>query len=290
VAKRHPERTRSAQSARGPRTALRKYGPLVVSFILVAAGVFAAWDIMRHNHPDDDHTHEPFGVHGGLIVSIGEDEEDHYHAEFLFEKGGLIKLYMLGDDAETPQEVVSQPVVAHVKGEGDREPTSVVLRPIPQPPDRMGKTSTFLAKLPNDLRGRPIAVRVPEIIIGGRRFDFAFTSPASADPADAPAKVREEEERLFLTPGGKYTDADIAANGDVTARLRLGGVKIAHDLHPKPGDAICPITGVKADARITWVIGGKAYEFCCPPCVDEFVQLAKAMPEAVKEPETYKMK
>ena len=43
---------------------------------------------------DQDHGHKP-GRHGGLIVSIGSDS---YHAEAVFEKGGRLRLYMLGKD------------------------------------------------------------------------------------------------------------------------------------------------------------------------------------------------
>jgi YHS domain-containing protein len=43
----------------------------------------------------------------------------------------------------------------------------------------------------------------------------------------------------------------------------------------------------KANAEFTWVIGGKPYQFCCPPCVDEFLALAKKSPEKVNAPETY---
>ena len=32
---------------------------------------------------------------------------------------------------------------------------------------------------------------------------------------------------------------------------------------------------------------GKTYEFCCPPCVDEFVRMAKETPDQIKAPEMY---
>jgi hypothetical protein len=35
------------------------------------------------------------------------------------------------------------------------------------------------------------------------------------------------------------------------------------------------------------VIDGKVYEFCCPPCIDEFVKLAKNEPEKLKAPGDY---
>ncbi|MBL8794198.1 MAG: hypothetical protein JNM56_09850, partial [Planctomycetia bacterium] len=43
----------------------------------------------------------------------------------------------------------------------------------------------------------------------------------------------------------------------------------------------------KANAKFTWVVGGKGYEFCCPPCVDEFVRLAKESPDEVMLPGEY---
>ena len=63
-----------------------------------------------------------------------------------------------------------------------------------------------------------------------------------------------------------------------------------HDLRPKSGDKICPITLTKANAKFSWVIDGKTYEFCCPPCVDEFVALAKEKPDEIEAPEFYRKK
>jgi hypothetical protein len=60
-------------------------------------------------------------------------------------------------------------------------------------------------------------------------------------------------------------------------------------MKPKPGDKICPVTMTKANPACTWIIAGKEYEFCCPPCVDEFVSWAKD-PELAKDilpPEEY---
>jgi hypothetical protein len=34
-------------------------------------------------------------------------------------------------------------------------------------------------------------------------------------------------------------------------------------------------------------VGGKQYMFCCPPCIDEFVKLAKEHPEQVRDPAGY---
>ena len=47
------------------------------------------------------------------------------------------------------------------------------------------------------------------------------------------------------------------------------------------------MTLTKANPKCSWIVGGKSYEFCCPPCVDEFVKLAKSNPEKVKQPDQY---
>ena len=96
-----------------------------------------------------------------------------------------------------------------------------------------------------------------------------------------------EERALYLTPGGLYTEADIKANGSVTASGKYKGKMAKHDMRPKVGDKLCPITMTKANPNFTWVIGGKTYEFCCPPCIDEFLILAKASSSEVLAPEEY---
>ncbi len=106
-----------------------------------------------------------------------------------------------------------------------------------------------------------------------------------------PSKVADADERaLYLTPGGKYTEGDIRANGAVTASAKFKGLKAQHDVKPQPGDKLCPISMTKANPKFSWVIGGQTYEFCCPPCVDEFVALAKETPDAVRPPESYRRK
>jgi YHS domain-containing protein len=235
---------------------------------------------------DHGHAHGP-SAHGGLIVEIGQDA---YHAEALFEKGGVLRLYMLGKDETKVQEVPTQTLTAYAKAEGAAEAEQFTLEPKPQPGDKEGMTSLFVGTLPKGAAGKAVEVTIPSIAIGGDRFRIAV--PKSTSVADAghgmPAKVADaEEQKLYLTPGGKYTTADIQANGNRTASEKFKGVKAEHDLRPKPGDRLCPITLTKANAKFAWVVGGKTYEFCCPPCVDEFVALAKESPADVKEPEAY---
>jgi hypothetical protein len=116
---------------------------------------------------------------------------------------------------------------------------------------------------------------------------LAAAVPAGHDDGMPDGLADAEARTLYLTPGGKYTEADIKANGSVTAGAKFKGVMSKHDFKPKVGDAICPITLTKVNPKFTWIIGGKTYQFCCPPCIDEFVLLAKESPTEIKDPSFY---
>jgi hypothetical protein len=231
----------------------------------------------------EEHAHKP-GSHNGLIVEIGRD---NYHAEAVFEKDGVLRLHTLGKDETRPQEVEVQTLRAFAKPVGGTESMAFTLQAEPQPGDPEGKTTQFVGTLPAELRGSKVEVTVPSITIAGERFRFFI--PAGGDGHDKmPPKVASDAERqLYLTPGGMYTEADIEANGRRTASQAFEGMMPSHDARPKPGDKVCPISETKANEKFTWVVGGQTYEFCCPPCVDEFVKLAKEHPEAVKPPSEY---
>lgn len=233
---------------------------------------------------EDAHAHKA-GAHGGNVVEIGRD---NYHAEAVSESGGALRLYLLGRDEARVLEVEPQTLTAYAKPEGATDAAAITFNPDPQTDDAKGKTSRFLAKLPADLAGKPLEVTVPNIRIAGERFRFSFSTVAAGHDDGLPPKVAGAEEKaLYLTPGGKYTEADIKANGGVTASEKFRGEKASHNLKARPGEPVCPVTLTKANAKFTWVVGGKAYQFCCPPCVDEFVTLAKEHPEQIKEPEEY---
>jgi hypothetical protein len=232
---------------------------------------------------DREHDHRP-GIHGGTIVSIGLES---YHAEAVFEQGGVLKLFMLGQDESRVIDVESQTLTAYVKGNGDMQAVSMQLQAEPQAGDREGRTSLFVGTLPESLAGLPVQVTIPNITISGERFRIAFASTGNSHGDAMPDKVADAEEReLYLTAAGKYTQADIEANGNRTASQKFKGFRAAHDFRPQPGDKICPVTLTKAHPQCTWIVGGKEYEFCCPPCVDEFVTLAKEDGE-IKDPEDY---
>jgi YHS domain-containing protein len=236
---------------------------------------------------DNDHAHQP-GQHGGIIVSIGRDS---YHAEAVFEKGGTLRLYMLDQDETKIMEVEAQTLTAYAKPESETEAEPFELQPQPQPGDTPGKTSLFVGTLPESARGRPVEVTVVNLRVGAERFRVGFKSAVESGHVAMPKGVADDEEReLYLTPGGLYTAADIAANGNMTASQKFKGIRASHDDKPQPGDPLCPITSTKANEKFTWVVGGKTYQFCCPPCVDEFLITAKENPAEIKEPEEYMKK
>ncbi len=237
--------------------------------------------------PGEGHGHQP-GAHGGLLISIGSD---NYHAEAVFEKGGTLKLFLLGKDESRIQEVEEQKLTAFARPAAEAEAVEFSLTPKPQAGDSPGKTSTFEGRLPEGMAGKALEVTVQSIRIGGERFRLAFRSPGDTHAATGggmPASLAPEAERtLFLTPGGAYTREDISANGNRVASEKFKGIRATHDASPKPGDRVCPISLTKANPAFTWTVGGRQYQFCCPPCVEEFVQTAKEKPGELKGPETY---
>jgi len=234
---------------------------------------------------DAEHGHKA-GAHGGIIVSLGRDS---YHVEAIVTSTGELRLFTLGNDETRVIDVATQELIAYVKPSGGSDSTSIEITPEPQPGDAEGKASLFVGQLPESLVGQSIDVTVPSITIDGERFRLGFSTKAEEHRSEAmPGKVADEAERqLYLTPGGLYTQADIEANGKVTASQKFASFQASHDLKPKVGDKICPVTLTKANPKCSWIVGGKSYEFCCPPCVDEFVALAKTKPEEVKQPDQY---
>lgn len=233
---------------------------------------------------DSGHAHKA-GSHGGIVVSIGLDS---YHTEAIVEKGGQLRLIMLGKDESRIQEVEMQTLTAYVKSSGEAESVSMELAAVPQTGDAVGKTSQFIGQLPAGLESRPIEVTIPMLRIEGERFRVGFSTEVESHPVDMPPSLPITEERtLYLTAGGRYTLADILANGNVTASEKFRGIKATHNMKPNAGDKVCPITNTKANPEFTWIVGGQPYQFCCPPCVDEFVALAKEHPDEIKPPESY---
>ncbi len=244
---------------------------------------------IRHAHGEEgEHEHIP-GAHGGVIVALGRDS---YHVEPVFDGDGTITLYMLQSDETKVLEIDATTLAAHIKSADMPSSMPFEFQPLPQADDSAGKTSRFVAAIPEAFRGKTTDIVVPSLRIEGERFRLWFSSPelhsSNAVEHSMPAKVADDSEReLYLTPGGLYTAADIEANGNQTASQKFAGFQSAHDMNPQTGDKICPVTQTKANPKCSWIVNGKTYEFCCPPCVDEFVKMAKTSPEKILSPEQY---
>lgn len=233
---------------------------------------------------DEEHAHKP-GTHGGIIIPIGSDS---YHAEAVIESTGDLRLLMLQRDETRLLEVEKQAIKAFVKAEGDTSATAIELAAVPQDGDAADKTSQFMGRLPESTRGRQLDITIPNLRIGGERFRIGFTTSTSIHDQTMPTSLpADKEKQLYLTPAGKYTDADIKANGNTTASQKYKGLISKHDAKPKSGDRICPVSMTKANSQFTWIIDGKPYQFCCPPCVDEFVRMAKEQPAELLPPESF---
>lgn len=238
-----------------------------------------------HHGTHDGHDHGA-GTHGGLIVSLGRDS---YHVEAIVTGSRELRLYTLGANESRVVDIEVQDLTAYVKARGGEHTTNITLKPHRQPGDAEGRASLFVGELPESLAGGSLEVTVPNITIEGERFRLGFTTESKANEPEHNASGHSNAAggELYLTPGGLYTQADIEANGNQTAANKFVGFQAVHNHKPQVGDRICPITLTKANSKCSWIVGGKTYEFCCPPCVDEFVTLAKNHPEKIQEPDHY---
>ncbi len=232
----------------------------------------------------EGHGHKP-GQHGGIMVSLGRDS---YHVEAVIEDDGTVRLYTLGNDETRVIDIESQVLKGYVKRVGASDSKQIDFQPMPQEGDSPNRTSLFMGQLPAELVGQQLDVTVPNVTIDGERFRLGFTSVTQDHGTDMPDAIGVEEEReLYLAAAGHYTAADIEANGNAIPSVKFRGIRSSHDMNPKSGDKICPITETKANSQFTWVIGGKEYVFCCPPCIDEFVRMAKDSTDPMPAPEQF---
>jgi YHS domain-containing protein len=244
-----------------------------------------------HGHEKKKTGHDVETHPGGVHVAFAQGR---YYAEAVMHKGGSVHLFLFGKDMSKVVEAESQKITAYVRKIGEKEFVTFELRPEPLEGDGKGLTSRFTGEIPKDLWNQDLEITIPALKLGSERYHLAFqTVDKPGDGHDAKlamptSKAEEDEERkLYLTAAGIYTNEDIKANGNVIASEKFKGFKATHDIKPKVGDKICPVTLTKANPECTWIIAGKKYEFCCPPCVEEFVKLAKESPKDVKQPEEY---
>lgn len=232
-----------------------------------------------------EHEHQQ-GAHGGIMVSLGQDS---YHVEAVLGSDNKVRLYMLGRDETRVIDIAASTLKGFVQLEGDVQADSIEFQPDPQEGDAEGRTSCFTGSLPDRMHGRDLMVTIPNVAIDGERFRLSFqTHSADHSDAEMPSKATDDEEEVLYTrPGGVYTEADIAANGNQTPGQKYRGIRSKHDRNPKPGDRICPVTKTKANPQFEWTVGGKKYTFCCPPCIDEFVRNAKDSSTPLPEPDAF---
>lgn len=249
----------------------------------------------KHDHVHDNKKTGHFLEQhpGGVHVSFAQGR---YYAEAILHKGGSIHLFLFGKDLSKVVETDAQHVTAYVRRVGDKEFTTFELKPDPLSSDTKGYTSRFAGDIPSELVNQELEVTIPALKLGNERYHLAFQTTSKAHDGEAHGKDTampagqtelEEERKLYLTAAGLYTSDDIKANGNTIGSEKFKYFKANHDIKPKAGDKICPVTLTKANPECSWIIAGKKYEFCCPPCVDEFVKLAKEEPNAVKPPEEY---
>ncbi len=227
-------------------------------------------------------THADATPHSPNVQSFGS-----YHVEAQVTKSGTVELFFytgkagqLMPIAKITGDVMEGKVI--VPGE-DSLPVSLSTKPYPS--DGEGNASRFAGTF-DALRlspGQQIALSL-SLPFDGQTYRIQWTpgrlmmidsgaAHSTAPDAAMLAPVADAEgQKLFGTPGGLYTQADIIANSNTTTAAKFAGVMAKHNMKPGKGAKICPITNTAADARFVWIVGGKKYEFCCPPCVEEFMK------------------
>jgi len=124
----------------------------LVVVIVIARSVF--WTHSAHEH-------EP-GPHGGIIVAINDDEP-HYHVEFVAETDGRIRLFLSGEKPEQIVEVKPQTLIARAKPASESEETSILLRPAEIMSAAPQDTSQFWGRMSPDLVGKALTLEIKDL-------------------------------------------------------------------------------------------------------------------------------
>lgn len=225
------------------------------------------------------------GEAGGMLTSFGQDA---YHAEAIVEQDGSLVLLTFGNDITHMQPVPEQSLIGYARSDGALPSHAFVLTAQPLPGDLTGTSSRFEGKLPAEILNGDFSLALTGLRVEQSSYTLRFhVANSRSTPMPAPASPTKAQS-LYLTSGGLYTEADLVANGQTTAAEKYANFTPRHDPNPVAGDWICPITRTKANTDCAWIIGGETYFFCCPPCIDEFLEQAKASPEAIASPAAYK--
>lgn len=225
-------------------------------------------------------------VHGGGMVQVGSRQ-----LELVREPSGQLRCYALSAEGTELRPIRSAALTVEVTPDGSTLTRRTALLPAPEPGDPPGTASVFTGTLPAGLAEAPVQVALT-VPLDGRRYRARFdlrpeSGPAALPPAMPPPAAVTEQAALYAFPGGRYTAADIRANGAAPAAEKYRGLLPDHHLRPARGERVCPITRTRANPRFAWTINGKRYLFCCPPCIDEFVKKAKKNTASIPAPESY---
>jgi len=250
----------------------------------------------KGNGKADEHVPHKEGPNGGTVFDLGK-----HHAEFTVDhdKKECMVVVLNGDEknikplAVAAKEFTLTTKEAKTKAGKVVPPMTITLLPKDAKDGKaskfvgtdpgIGNVAEFAGTVIGEIDGKPSSGEFKE-----EEHDEKKALGAKDEHGRAVIAAPEgEEAEIYLKPGGIYTAADIKANGDTTVSVKYKDLKVLHDLKPVVGDRLCPVTLTKANPKLKWVIGGKTYTFCCPPCVEELVTLAKTNPEEVKAPETY---
>lgn len=283
MAKKRQERPRRGEKSEARARRLRRFSVGCGVLTAVAFVVLVGGQLLRLG--DRDHAHPP-APHGGQVVALGRGAA-HYHVELVVEPTGAARLYALGKELADAVPAESQLLVAGAQAAGSGEEHEFVFRPDPGALAADGRPTAFLGRLPGDAVAARVTVRVKGLRIRGEAFDFEVNWDAGRPDDEVRAAYEADQRRIYLTAGGKYTDADIAASARTTAAAKYRGHRAAHGEAARPGERVCPVTGFRVMAALAWRVAGEDYLFCCQPCVDEFVMLAKDRPGEVRRPADY---
>lgn len=279
--------------------------PIPSILALVAALTIAGCDRHDHPHPHEksdataakkshgDDGHEHVAAHGGVITDLGVA-----HAELAEAPQLALALYVLGVDESVAEPIDATTLTGQLQKRGTAEFVEVVFQAQPLPGEAP-KSSRFISA-PNQFERGSSYDLTMYLPIGGKNHRARFVAfgeshdgghgaahgAMEARNVGAPAERTPKITELWFTPKGKYTAADIAANGERTAYEKYGEVEVEHE-DPTPGEVVCPISKSKTNPAITWQIDGKTYSFCCPPCIEDMVQRAKEKPDTILAPEQY---
>jgi hypothetical protein len=282
MAKKRRERPRRGEKGEARARRLRRFTVGCGVLTAVAFVVLVGSQLLRLG--DRNHAHPP-APHGGQVVVLGRGDA-HYHAELVVEPTGAARLYPLGKDLSDPVAVEPQLLVAKARPAGGEE-HEFVFRPDPGALDADGRATAFLGRLPGEAVAARVTVRVAGFRVRGESFDFEVGWDAGRSEEEVRAAYEADQRRIYLTAGGKYTEADIAASERTTAAAKYRGHRAAHGEAARRGERVCPITGFRSVAALVWRVAGEDYLFCCQPCMDEFVTLAKDRPGEVRRPGDY---